>query len=316
MCFPEMLPSDEQRESYARICDQFSDFFQECSRCLAVAWDIVHAAAAKTGQEYHSSILALARHVIESVDGISIQVSKGGSYSCQPLLRSALEATLGVMYILEKDTERRALAYSVTHAHKRIKVYNRLDPSTQAGQQFRTLLKNDPFKEFFNRLPAIDFPKRIANLQSMLARTEYQPIEAEWQRMKSAHPRKEDPAWYSLFGGPKNVRELAIHLNWAGLYEILYRIWSDEVHAGNALESIGAMGGEAVWRPIRHPELLQSVVQHGTAFALWLAQRLIEGYAPERWPELKARYAEKIDSRAEELGRGQIIHAPWKDTSL
>src|SRR5262245_10767377 len=105
MFFPDLLPNAAQRESYERVCTDFSDFFQECTRSLVMAWGIVHEAAAKTEQEYHTSVLALVRHVIESLDGISILVSKGGSHSCKPLLRSALEATLGVLFILEKDTE-------------------------------------------------------------------------------------------------------------------------------------------------------------------------------------------------------------------
>jgi hypothetical protein len=314
--FPDLLESEAQRREYERVCADFGDFCQECSLCLVQAWNAAHEAAGQSGQEYHANVLALARHVIESVDGVSLMVSKGGSYACQPLLRSALEATLGVLYILESDTERRALAYAVCHAHKRIKLYDRLDPTTQAGQEFRRLLDGDMFEDFFNKLPLIDYPARIAGLQAMFARAEYVPIEAEWQRLKAAHPRRQDPDWYSLFGGPKNVRELAIRLKYAGMYELLYRFWSDEVHAGNALESFGQKDGDSVWRPVRHPEQLQAAVQQGTSLALHLARRLVEVYAPAKWPELQARYKERVSARANQLAKGRVIQAPWKDTAF
>jgi hypothetical protein len=316
MFFLELLASDADKQAYERVCAEFSDFFNECSGCLVMVWQIVHEAAAKTDGEYHANLLALVRHVVESLDGVSILVSQGGSHACQPLLRSAMEASLGVLFILEADSERRALAYAVAHAHKRVKLYKRLDATTQAGREFRKLLDNDVLKEFFNMLPPTNYADRIANLERMLARVPYLDIQTEWKRMKGAHPRGDDPAWFSLFGGPKNVRELAIHLNWTGMYEILYRMWSDEVHAGNALEALGKKEGESVWRPIRHPELLQGAVQHGTTFALVLAKRLIDSYAPDQWPILKARYAEKISSRAAELGQKQVINAPWKDSIL
>src|SRR5947209_20636140 len=103
MFFPDMLKSDADRKCFDELCAAFSDHFQECNRCLVLAWDIVQQAAAPTQEEHHTPILLLVRHVIESLDGVSILVSKGGSHPCQPLLRSALEAVLGVLYILEKD---------------------------------------------------------------------------------------------------------------------------------------------------------------------------------------------------------------------
>jgi len=315
MFFPEMLQSDADRQRFDQTCAAFSDFFQECNRCLVFAWEAVHEAAAPTGEEHHTPILLLVRHVIESLDGVAILVSKGGSHPCQPLLRSALEAVLGVLYILEKETKQRAFAYQVAHAHKKIKLYDRLDPTTQAGKELRNLLDGDLMEGFFNALPFLNYPKMIANLQAMLVKPDFQPIEVEWQRVKAVN-KKRAPEWYSLFGGPKNVRELAIHLGMTGMYEFLYRFWSESVHAGMAMEAIGTKGGATVIRPIRHPEQLQSAVQHAVAFALLLAKRLVEVYAPTKWPHLQAQYMEKVSERAGELGSGPIIRAPWKDTAL
>jgi hypothetical protein len=314
MFFPEMLKSDAERQRFDEMCAAYSDFFQDCNRCLVMAWDIVQEAALPIGEVHHSSILMLVRHVVESLDGVAILVSRSGSHPCQPLLRSALEAVLGVLYILERATKQRALAYQLAHAHKKIKLYERLDPTTQAGKELRRLLDGDPVEGFFNALPFINYPKLIANLQSMFAQPEFQPIEADWQRMKALDRRRRDPAWYSLFGGPASVRELAIHLRMAGFYELLYRMWSENVHAGMAMEALGRKGGATVVRPVRHPEQLQSAVQHAAAFALLLAKRLVEVYAPAKWPQLQAYYTEKIGKRAAELGSGPLIRAPWKDT--
>jgi hypothetical protein len=315
MFFPDMLKSDAERQYFDQTCAAFSDFFQECNRCLVLAWDIVQEAAAPTTEEYHTPILMLVHHAIESLDGVSILVSKGGSHPCQPLLRSALEAVLGVLYILEKDTKQRALAYQVAHAHKKIKLYDRLDPTTQAGKELRKLLAGDMMEGFFNALPFLNYPKMIANLQAMLVKPDFQPIEAEWQRLKALN-KKRDPEWYSLFGGPRNVRELAVHLGMAGMYEFLYRFWSESVHAGMAMEAIGTKGGATVIRPIRHPEQLQSAVQHAAAFALLLTKRLVDVYAPAKWPQLQARYKEKVGKRAAELGSGPLIRAVWKDSAI
>ena len=105
----------------------------------------------------------------------------------------------------------------MAHAHKKIKLYDRLDPTTPAGKELRRLLDGDPMEDFFSALPFLNYPKMIANLQNMLSKPDFQPIEAEWQRLKALN-KKRDPEWFSLFGGPKNVRELAIHLGMAGMY--------------------------------------------------------------------------------------------------
>jgi hypothetical protein len=316
MFFPDMLKTDAERQRFDEMCAAFSDFFQDCNRCLVTSWNIVQEAAAPTGEVYHSVILMLIRHVIESLDGVAVLVSKSASHSCQPLLRSALEAFLGVVYILEKDTKQRALAYQLAHAHKKINLYNRLDPTTTAGKELRRVLDGDPLEGFFNALPFLNYPKLIANLQRMFAHPDFQPIEAEWKRLKALDKRHRDPAWYSLFGGPRSVRELATHLHMAGMYEFLYRMWSESVHAGMAMEAVGQKGGNTVVRPVRHPEQLQSAVQHAAFFALELAERIVKAYAPAKWPQLHAQYKEKIGKRVGELASGQIIRAPWKDTVL
>ena len=175
MFFREMLKSDADRQSFDQTCAAFSEFFLDCNRCLVMAWGIVAGICRTDKRGHHSPILLLVRHVIESLDGVAILVSKGGSHPCQPLLRSALEAVLGVLYILEKDTKQRALAYQVAHAHKKIKLYDRLDPTTQVGKELRKLLDGDMMEGFFNALPFLNYPKMIANLQSMLAKPDFQP---------------------------------------------------------------------------------------------------------------------------------------------
>lgn len=201
MFFPDLLVSDDERRKFEKACTEFSAFFDDCNACLIHAFNAAHEAAAKSNEQYHVTILLLVRHVIESLDGVSILVFKGGSHPCQPLLRSALEAVLGILYILEGDTKRRALAYQVAHAHKRIKFHEKLDPTTDAGKDLRDLLKDDPCLEVFNKLPRVDYPKLIQNLKGMLAAPDFQPIEQEWQTLKKKRKNKE-PEWFNLFGGP------------------------------------------------------------------------------------------------------------------
>jgi hypothetical protein len=249
MFFSDLLQSPQQRRDYERICGDFAAFVKDCMTCLLESYKAVHEAVIKINEPHNVTVVLLVRHVIESLDGVSVLVAQGCSEPCQPLLRSALEATLGVLYILQHDTKRRALAYQVAHAHKKIKLYQRADPTTPAGQDFRKSLHGDLCEDVFNRLPIVNYPKLIDNLKKMLETPTFQPVEAEWQKLKKE--RKGEPEWFSLFGGPQNVRELAIRVKWLGMYEFLYRQWSNETHAGRAMEAVGSKDGVPVMRPIR-----------------------------------------------------------------
>src|SRR5262249_4791024 len=154
-----------------------------CLACLVEAYKVAEESAAKSSEAYHTTIFLLTRHVIEYVDGVAILISQGGSQPCLPLLRSALEATLGVMYILKEDTKRRALAYQVAHTHKRLKVYEQLDPSTEEGQRLREFIGEDAAKLFGNVTVDchVKMYHKSQKLSGMLAKPDFAPIEQEWQ---------------------------------------------------------------------------------------------------------------------------------------
>jgi hypothetical protein len=286
---------------------------QDCIGCLKMTFDLDGEASAKGTSYHHATFYLLTRHAIESLDGVSVLVSKGCSQPCQSLLRSALEALLGIFYILEADSERRGLAYQLAYAHKRIKVYQRLDPTADQGKQLRREIAADPCADILNGLPALDYPKRIAGQQGMFRQPVFQPIEAEWQRMKAAHPKKKDPDWYALFGGPTSVQALATKVGVPAKYEFLYSYWSNEVHAGSALEAIGQKDGDPVIRPIRQPDELQPAVNFAGHFSLALAKQIVEAYEPAKMDDLRTLYIDKIQKRAAELRKVKVIKAPWRD---
>jgi hypothetical protein len=312
MLFSKLLASDADRQSWQKNCQALSLFVTDCVACVVTAFDCAQEAASKTKRNHHIAPILLTRHVIESLDGVSVLIAQGCSHPCQAPLRSALEATLGVVYILQTDTERRAYAYQVAHAHRRIKLYEKGDPTTDAGREWRKVLSTDPCGDILSMLPPIDYKKAIANLQSMLAKPEFAPIEAEWQLLRAK--KKKDPEWYALFGGPQNVRDLAIKVGHPAMYEFLYRQWSTDVHAGSALDAVGRKDGKTVIRPVRHPEILQTCAVLAATFSLLLTRAVLGFYAPEALPEFSTHYTDTIRQRQQELMTKQVFTAPWKDT--
>src|SRR4030095_5536418 len=141
---------------------------------------------------------------------------------------------------------------------------------------------------------------------------EFAPIEAEWSK------HKKDPAWFSLFGGPKDIRSLAIHLKWAGMYEFLYRHWSNNVHAGDCLEDYGPGDNGAVSiRPIRHPEGLHSIVGMAVSISLAVGRTLLARYGTDQQRSAyRDEYVANLQQRKQALSQGEVINAQWRQGRL
>jgi len=311
MYLRDLVDSESEWAKYTEILAYLADFLEDCVKHLLRTHAVVDQAASKDVKYYHATIISLVRHVCEFVDGVAVLARSGCAEPCKPVLRSAFEATLGVYYILEADSEKRALAYQVAHAHARIKRYRKMKEDEQSGKEFRKLISSDPILGHI-RLPKKDWQSGINEMQQLLARPEYTPIEKEWQAKKKVKDR--EPHWYELFGGPSSVRELALLLKQVWWYEFLYRQWSTAVHAGGCLENIAAdKEGTQVVRPIRHPDGLQHMVSLAASLCIKLSRLLIDRYAPDRNQEFLQSYMKNLRQRYLRISNKKpLINMPWK----
>ena len=310
MFFSDLLKNEQEKGRFEKTCHDLATFVSDCVKPLINAFDVGLKNAEKAN--YQLTVYLLARHAIECLDAVSVLVSKGCSNPCQPLLRSALEAKLSVLYILKNDTKRRALAYQVGHYHRRLSLYRKMDPSTQAGQEFAKFLDGDSLAaSIIGDVGNQDFKGMAANVEWFLSQAEFKPIEDEWVKLKKA--KKSEPEWYSLFGGPSNMRALAKEVGQPGMYEFLYRYWSNEIHSGSAFNATGTLNGQQMMRPIRHPEELQQAVNLAANLSLLLARRLLEVYAPAELDQFRIEYQEKLQTRSRALRQKSVIIAPWRD---
>jgi hypothetical protein len=169
------------------------------------------------------------RNILEIGDAISILIKNSSIDPVKPLLRTLMENSFGLEYLLEKDKKNRALAYNVWITHKDLKFIEKLNVSTQVGKQFSSEIKKD---KYVNKLKSdkYNFDAGKQNAKELLKLPYYIPIEKEYQRTNKV---KSNPMWYSLFDGPKNIEQLAKKLNHHTSYEVIYRMLSDSVHANN-----------------------------------------------------------------------------------
>ena len=238
----------------------------------------------------------LGLHVVEALDAIAILIRRCSVDPAKLILRSQMEAMFGLSYMALGDTERKSLQYVVGHAHARIDWYKRLDPSTEQGKQLDADIKKDStFGEL--DIVGLDTESTIKNLEKMFLRPEYVPVEAEWQRTRGII-KSGKIWWYNLYDGPRNVQGLAEAVNDHGFYQIMYRTYSGEMHATNAMESMHTQqGGKTfAYQPLRYPVGLPSLVQSAVSMALRSYRTLIGMLVPEEMEPYKEWYTTQIAS--------------------
>src|SRR5580658_599348 len=293
------------RQMARRIQPNLDRVAEMMDRCVNYGTHLIVKCDRAAEQKQIVAAIMLGLHVIEALDAISVLVRKCCVDPAKSLLRSQMEAMFGIAYMAKGDSERKATQYVVAHAHSRIDWYKKLDPTVEVGKQLSSQLKSDStFHEL--SIVALDTTGNIQNLENMLGRSEYSIVESDWQRLR--RQKKGQIWWYSLNDGPKNVEELAAAVGDPGWYEVLYRIYSGEIHATNALGSLHASHDmQGAYQPLRYPTDLPMVVMLAVSMTLRTYRSLIDTLIPDEREPYAEWFAKDIKPTYDELQKFKII---------
>jgi len=281
----EFLDRSSRDPMLRRFADALAEAVSLGTQLWSWAQDAVQSLAPDVG-EGKVPLVCFYRHALELCDAVSELVRVSSIQPCQPLLRGMFEAWLGLAYILQADPDRRAKCYTLCHLREEVRLLQELDPNEQRGKQLLAKWKkcsasaSPPFS-----VPA-DLGSMIKNHQTILAGSQYGPIEQEYQRLQSC--RKGRVQWYSLFGGPCSIAEMATRLDQAAtaascfglIYDVLYREWSQVVHGTGALRALGSPSSTS-WR-LRNAEDAQRVTVTAINMMRELGQCVVDALVPER----------------------------------
>lgn len=182
--------------------------------------------------------LVLLRKTLDLLDSISILISKSSIDSSKILLRSLLEVLFETEYLLKEDSEKRAKCLMVWYMNKLIKNRFKHDPSTTEGKIFYAKLKQDQMLkgsgiDEFSRDLSHKLQKEISDIQKILK--DYEDFQKEYDKIIA---KNKNTPWYSMFNGPNNAYELAAEVDLGGLYETLFRTFSDTTHSNDLFEKV------------------------------------------------------------------------------
>lgn len=294
MFHDDLMPDDGERARFHEAFRRMADAVGACLRSFLWALEEVRGAAYDDGRDTHAVPLMLMFDFAEAIDGVSVLARGGSAKNCPQLLRTALEVELSLRYMMEhKDTyEQRCHAYEFYHHRDKLKWAHRCDPGSQVGRQLRAELAGDPFADIFD-VTGIDPAEVARDHDARMNSPRYTGVKAELARMKAG--KIKDGGWFSLWGGPKNVRDLAIHLRRGALYEALYRGWSSVTHGEGAVKRVtGKQGDEVQLSPIRSPEGLTAMCRNACHLCNAMTLFVVGGLVPNLRDEMRCRYIESI----------------------
>lgn len=238
-------------------------------------------------------VLLFLRNILDLGDAISVQLKNSAVEPCKPLLRTVIETVFGLEYLLEKNVRKRALSFIVWNTHKRLKFYERLDTSTQIGKAFKQELEKDFIyknggveKHFENQ----EVTRLKENDEDLLKEPKYSKIEEEYQNTLK---KIKNPNWYSLYNGPRNIEQLAKHLNHHASYEVAYRGLSDSVHGTNIFFNnlVKLENGNVDIAQLRNAKDAIPVARDTLSYILMIFKKYIAARLPEKNTEFVKWYS-------------------------
>jgi hypothetical protein len=304
----EMSVGDEKVKSILR---QWTDGIQECVNFGTHVLEWCNESQILK-EDCAIPVLLLFRHSLELLDSISLLISQGLSDPCKILLRCLFESIMSIEYILQQDSEQRAMAFLVWHLKDKRKWYLKTTPGSQEYDDLVQAFQKDKLVKAPKTPPQIKVTEAIQNLDRLLSKSKYFEAAKEYDRLK--HDEKRTPNWYHLFSGPNNIKQLADSLGHSAFYEILYRSWSGPTHGTDVINQKILKGGEGFCSiiQIRFPAYGQTATSLAITFSRYIFRIMIDFYKPDYKSKIDEWYSKEIQDLQKWLTSGEIIKCHLK----
>ena len=227
------------------------------------------------------------------VDGIQVLCARVCFSAAIPLLRSLLEASLSIDFIIADDYKSRSAAWLVSHYLGKLRYLDSIFGQDGTTPKIDILKLEDKFhkeNEFTEPDPKM-VEKRIKHYRDLLSKPKFIDVATQLQKGKGI--RK----WFSLNKGPTNIEQLARELNRPLHYEILYRRYSEFSHAQDASRIIEADENKLFFVQMRSANDANEVLALSSGLFLIATRQFLE----------KFRYEEKTDELLRKIVRRHRI---------
>lgn len=170
----------------------------------------------------HLSIASLIflTNYLDILESTSLLIKNGNSETITILLRSALDISVQLEYLLQNNEELKAKSFIY------IELIEQLELREELLHQNGESKSNDPFYIEFNTDEKDIAQMEINNIKKRLNADEFKVVSNEYNKRK----KKSNLKWYNLFNGPENPWKLFKILNQESKHKFLYGLWSKNIH--------------------------------------------------------------------------------------
>lgn len=202
----------------------------------------------------HDFIIAmLFRYAIDAAESICVLLLNKCVDPSKILIRSLLESSAYLEYMLSSNTRDKAAAYMIFDYIRMIKECNAYDSETAEGKNHKAAIKNE---KYLGGLELTNNPEIIKKKQELIETLNSERYSKVYSMYKE---RKKVRHWYSIVEDIGTFKSLMEKLNSSALY-LLYQSFSTYTHPSNIIQGkVNFNDGKQSIRSIRDPRDFQKV---------------------------------------------------------
>lgn len=172
---------------------------------------------------YDAVILGLFEDLIAKVNSLKVLIDNNCYDSLDVISRSAFEAHVYLKYILSQDTQARSAAYAKSAKLSEFRLYDQLTEENKSGKELREYigLTNEKIKATNLSPSDEDYRNKLTN-----------------DYLKLLNTASTKTVWFNSDGRTGNFEQLCNKQGLKNEYELVYRIYSRDVHSLKALSRL------------------------------------------------------------------------------
>lgn len=227
-------------------------------------------------------VAGLLRQVVVAIDAWHLCASSGAGQAAKVHLRSLLEASLYIDWILRSDKETRARRLYIANVRANRRAARRLIKGTEEQRVFSESWKSTfghPY-ETTDDVAAAAREQDQSALDSMEAAPN-EPVYRDFEAFVASYRR--EPEWYQIGqDGVQSIFGLATALGRQAEYYALYETYSDATHGSRTdLHFRKNREGAILIEPVRNPAHLKEDICLAIGMPIRIFLKLIEHYRPQ-----------------------------------
>lgn len=168
-------------------------------------------------------VMGLLENLLNHSKSMTILMKNSHHVSLDAILRTFFENYVYVKYILENDTEKKAVSYMYSNRISEFQLVDKLMEQSLKGRKLRDMLR-------------ISLEQIKDTYQSKTDPVRREQIES-WY-LNEVGMRRLEQKWYNIDGETRNFKALCSKMKLDAEYEFMYSILSTEVHGKDAVNNL------------------------------------------------------------------------------